>query len=134
LSLYLDSSAMLGVLLDEPTGLATSALLAADPDWFSARHTAVEVRRNLARLLSGADHEEALDAFNADWKRTNIIELDAETCERAAELAESSGVRTLDALHLAAAIRVGGTQITLVTCDRRLALAARSLGIPVSGD
>jgi len=30
-------------------------ILTADPDWVTARHTAVEVRRNLARELRGAE-------------------------------------------------------------------------------
>jgi uncharacterized protein len=42
-------------------------------------------------------------------------------------------VKTLDALHLAAAQRVGGPELTFVTFDERQAEAARSLGWTVVG-
>jgi predicted nucleic acid-binding protein len=42
-------------------------------------------------------------------------------------------VRTLDALHLGAAERVGGAALPFVTFDRRLAAAARRLGWTVLG-
>jgi predicted nucleic acid-binding protein len=42
-------------------------------------------------------------------------------------------IRTLDALHLAAAERAGGGTLVFVTYDIRQAQAARSLGWPVLG-
>ena len=62
-----------------------------------------------------------------------IAELDEHLCERAAELAESTGARALDALHLGAADVMGGGELPFVTFDRRLAHAARSLGWTVLG-
>jgi len=50
-SLYLDSSALLKRYVDEPDSDEANALLASDPSPLTARHTIVEVRRNLARLL-----------------------------------------------------------------------------------
>ncbi len=44
-----------------------------------------------------------------------------------------TGARTLDALHLAAARRVGGTQLAFVTFDIRQAQTARALGFAVVG-
>ena len=69
----------------------------------------------------------------ADTKRRGpdgkfaIIDLDAATCELAATIAEQTGVRTLDALHLGAARRIGGA-LTFATFDVRQAQAARLLG------
>ena len=60
------------------------------------------------------------------------MELDANTCELAATIAEQTLVRTLDALHLGAARRLG-TNLTFVTFDVRQAQAARSLGFAVAG-
>jgi predicted nucleic acid-binding protein len=51
----------------------------------------------------------------------------------AAEIAEITGVRSLDALHLAAASRVGRDAITFLAYDLRLAQAARELGFRVLG-
>ncbi len=52
MSQYIDSSAFLAVLLDEPTTDRVKTLLDSDPDWLTGRHTFVEVRRNLARMLA----------------------------------------------------------------------------------
>jgi hypothetical protein len=46
----------------------------------------VEVRRNLARLLSGRDLAAARAAFADDLRSISIIELDEVTCETAASL------------------------------------------------
>lgn len=62
-----------------------------------------------------------------------IVEIDRETCERAADLAKAHAVRTLDTLHLAAALRVGAVAFPFVTYDVRQAAAARRLGLVVLG-
>ena len=51
----------------------------------------------------------------------------------AAEIGETLGVRSLDAIHLASARRVRDDQLTFVTFDLRQAQAARSLGLTVRG-
>ena len=63
----------------------------------------------------------------------SVIELDEVTCEGAATVAEVTGVRTLDALHLAAAQRVGGPAVPFLTFDARQTQAARALGLTVVG-
>jgi predicted nucleic acid-binding protein len=89
------------------------------------------VRRNLARLLDEHDATAARAAFVEDIDVFGIVELDAVTCEAAASVAELTGARTLDALHLAAAQRLGGAAIGFVTFDVRQAHAARMLGLTV---
>jgi uncharacterized protein len=132
MSQYLDSSALLAVLLDEPTTDRMRALLELDPDWLTGRHTFVEVRRNLARVVSADDLDAARADFAIMWARMQVIELDPVTCDLAAQLAEATGARTLDALHLAAARRIGH-DIPVLTLDRRLGDAARSLGMRTPG-
>jgi hypothetical protein len=63
-------------------------LLRADGALLTARQTIVEVRRNLARLLSGRDLSAARAAFAEDLRSLSIIELDEVTCESAATIAE----------------------------------------------
>jgi predicted nucleic acid-binding protein len=91
----------------------------------------VEVRRNLARLLSGRDLADARKAFAEDLASFSIIELDEVTCESAASIAEAFGVRTLDALHLGAAQRIADAGVGFLTFDLRQAQAARALGLVV---
>ncbi len=130
--LYVDTSALLKRYVEEVDSAACERLLLADPEWVTGRHTLIEVRRNLARLLDPEPLGQALAAFGEDWLRMAVVELDAFTCERAAEIAEATGARTLDALHLAAATRLGGT-LALLTYDVRQAVAARKLGLRVAG-
>jgi predicted nucleic acid-binding protein len=127
-----DSSALLKRYVDEPDSDIAEQHLLSDRVWLTARHTWVEVRRNLARLLEGTHLAEAQGYFANDFRRTHVIELDEATCELAAQIAEVSLLRTLDALHLAALRRVGH-DIPLLSFDVRQAAAARSLGITVLG-
>jgi predicted nucleic acid-binding protein len=132
-SLYVDTSALLKRYIAEDGSDACERLLLSDPIWITARHTRVEVIRNLAKLLSGAERARMKKAFAADWDRIHVVELDETTCRRAGELAEALQVRTLDALHLAAAERAGGTALSFVTYDTRQGQAARALGWAVLG-
>lgn len=56
---------------------------------------------------------------------------DEATCESAATIAEMIGVRTLDALHLAAAQRISAPGVGFLTFDVRQTQAARALGLTV---
>lgn len=133
MTLYLDSSAFLKLYLSEPESAACEELLNADREWTTARHTEIEVRRALARELRGAALTASRGEFATDWESTSIIELDQRTCSYAAELAEVTGARTLDALHLAAATRAGNGVLPFLTYDLRQAQIARSLGWSVLG-
>jgi predicted nucleic acid-binding protein len=132
-SLYVDSSALLKRYVAEPDSEAAESLLLSDASLLTARHTIVEVRRNLARLLDEPDAATMRSAFAQDLETLSIVELDSATCESAAAIAEVTGARTLDALHLAAAQRVGGAAVPFLTFDVRQAQAARGLGLTVIG-
>ena len=131
MSTYVDSSALLKRYVSEGDSAAADALLRADRELLTARHTVVEVRRNLARLLSGRALAAARRAFAEDLRSISIIELDETTCESAATIAETTGVRSLDALHLAAAQRVSAPGVGFLTFDLRQGQAARALGLTV---
>jgi predicted nucleic acid-binding protein len=132
-SLYVDSSALLKRYVDEPDSESCDALLRSDPSLVTGRHTVVEVRRNLARLVAPGELGGLKSSFERDLEAISLVELDATTCETAAAIAEVTGVRTLDALHLACAQRVGGTVLPFLTYDLRQAQAARALGFTVLG-
>jgi predicted nucleic acid-binding protein len=131
-TLYADSSALLKRYIDEPDSDRAVELLASDDELVTGRHTSVEVRRNLARLLEPSAAVTARAALLDDLAAFALVELDADTCELAASIAEQTGVRTLDALHLGAARRLG-TALTFLTFDVRQAQAARLLGFTVAG-
>lgn len=133
MSLYLDASALLKLYFEEPDSPLAEEILSSDREWITARHTQVEIRRNLARQLTGEELRAARAQFDRDLRATFLVELTAEVCEAAAEIAEVAGARTLDALHLGAAKVVGGGTLPFVTFDLRQAQVARSLGWTVLG-
>lgn len=132
---YVDSSALVKRYVAEVDSEQAGRFLASDPGWVTAAHTGVEVRRTLAARLAGdADGlRRAREAFVRDWRRVAVVQLDAQTCRIAADLAETTGARSLDALHLAAALRAGAPAMRLLTFDVRQAQVARSLGWSVVG-
>ncbi len=130
MTLYVDTSALLKRYVAEPQSDLVDEILGGDSSLVTARHTMVELRRHLPRHLTGAALMEARRDALDDWAMFAIVELDSTTCEIAATVAEQTGVRTLDALHLAAARRLG-TSVSLFTFDRHQAAAARGLGLPV---
>lgn len=133
MTLYLDSSALLKRYVEEPDSGHFNDLLAGDDRWLSCRITWVEVWRNLGRRLSPADGRAARAAFAIDWGSLAVVEVDAVLAENAGRIADLTGSRSLDALHLAAVERVGPASVSIVTADLRQAQAARSLGWSVLG-
>jgi predicted nucleic acid-binding protein len=128
---YADSSALVKLYVEESGSSAAREALAG-VDWTLARHTYVEVRRAVAAALGGEELAVTRARFEHDWKRSWVVELDEPTCAIAAEIAEETGLRTLDALHVAAAARRPGLS-TFVTFDRRQGEVARTLGLDVRG-
>jgi predicted nucleic acid-binding protein len=132
-SLYLDSSAVLKRYIDEHDSSRYNAIFASDTIWLTCRITWVEVWRNVGRRLPPSEATVARGALRADWQRLTVVEVDADLAEDAGRLADLTGSRSLDALHLAALERVGPAGIALVTADLRQAQAARALGWAVLG-
>ncbi len=133
MTLYLDTSALLKRYVDEPDSERFLAMIDSDLAWLTCRITWVEVWRNLSRNLQGNPVRRAKAAFDQDWRRLSVIEVDDTLCRDAGRVAEETGARSLDALHLAAIRRAGPAGIALVTADLRQAQAARVLGIAVLG-
>ena len=62
-----------------------------------------------------------------------VVELDETTCQLASTIAETTGARTLDALHLAAATRVGANALTVLTTTSVRHKRRAALGMTVVG-
>lgn len=130
---YVDSSALLKRYVDEHDSGTAERLLASDSVLVTSWLTLIEVRRNLARLLSGTALRDARSQFIADLDAFALISIDETVCRAAAEIGEQLAVRSLDAIHLASARRLLIPSLPFVTFDLRQAQAARSLGFTVLG-
>lgn len=126
----MDSSALLKLYLDEPGSDECRRLIADAAEVATAIVALVEVRRNLALYFDRNDLAHAREDFERDWERFSVMPVDPVVCGRAASIAEQTGLRPLDAIHVSAAERVGGP---LLTYDLRQANAARALGVTVIG-
>lgn len=133
MTLYLDSSALAKLYVEEVGSELVEELVRSGERSVTARHTYVEVRRVLARRTRGPAKAQAAREFARDWDALEVIELDEAVCGLAADAAESLGVTTVDALHLGAAQRAGGTALSFVTFDTVQAEGARRLGFTVVG-
>ena len=105
---YVDTSALLKLYVEEPDSDVAHSILLADPTLVTSWITLVEARRNLARLLDGVPLRRAREACETDLDRMALLTPTERICRAAAEIAEHLSVRSLDALHLAAAQSLGG--------------------------
>jgi predicted nucleic acid-binding protein len=130
---YVDSSALLKLYVDEADSDDAQRFLDADPVLVTSWLSLVEVRRNLSRLLSGAALTRAREACERDFDAMALVNLDERGWRRAADIAEFTGVRSLDALHLAAALQLQIPDLVFCTFDLRQGQSARQLGLRVVG-
>ena len=130
---YVDSSALLKRYLFEPDSKRGQSLLDEDVDLVTSRITIVEVRRALGLLASAVERVLTRANFARDLESISIIEVDALVCAEAASIAEETGLRSLDSIHVASARRISDVDITFITFDVRQAEVARSLRLTVFG-
>lgn len=125
--LYLDASALVKRYVEEE---GSEVLLGAMDDahgWAMCRIGFVETVRAVA--LAGGRSE--VKRIERDWLAFDVIEVDGALVDHAAKLALSAGLRSLDALHLAAALVLPPEEVTVATWDVRLHRAARDEGLAV---
>lgn len=123
--LYLDSSAIVKLVLPEPETKSLLSLLGAWPERVTSVVARVEVER-VARRAGGG----ALRRSGTVLSRVGLVELDGEAIERAAIL-DPPILRTLDAIHLATALSLGRDLGAVAAYDHRLASAAVAKGLRV---
>jgi predicted nucleic acid-binding protein len=130
---YVDSSALVKRFLIEPDSERVHALLASTDEVVISRVSIVEVRRGLSRIESAAERGIAKGIFDNDVRSCVIIECDAAIVEHAADIAETHHVRSLDAIHIASAVRALGVGGVFITFDVRQSQAAQAMGLQVIG-
>ena len=130
---YVDSSALLKRYFPEPDSSVADRLLLGDAVLVTSWVTLIEVQRNLARVLTGAELRDAKQQLAADLDAMALLAIDEAVCRAAAQFGEQLAVRSLDAIHLASAQRLVIPGLRFVTFDLRQAQAGRSLGFTVLG-
>jgi uncharacterized protein len=117
---YLDSSALVKLVLREPESAALMEFLRERPDRVSSALVLAEVPRALRRARVGAAARRRVREILA---RVALVDIDRRALAAAAAI-DPPTVKTLDAIHLATALALREDLTALVTYDRRLAVAA----------
>ena len=125
-AVYLDSSALVKLVVAERESDALAAHLRERPNRVSCALARVEVIR--------AVHTHGQPAINRAGlllQRISLLRLDDALLDEASAL-NAGNLRSLDAIHLAGARALGAGLAELITYDRRMADAAESVGLAVS--
>ena len=131
--LYVDTSALVPILVDEPGTPLCRRL------WAEAERLAVGrlAEVELVAALAQADRmarlpdplREVVDAARALLAQATTVEVTPEIAHRASELAVTHGLRGYDATHLATARTLRGPTTAFASGDRRLLAAAQAEGL-----
>jgi len=135
---YFDTSALLKLLVSEPGAAEAIACWTGSEDQYASRIGYVELRAAAARLLREGrvrpeDGRQLRTDLEVLWRGLIAVLVDAAVIRHAGGLAELHGLRALDAIHLAAAVRVAapGDPLRFVSFDVRLRAAAAAEGLVV---
>jgi predicted nucleic acid-binding protein len=88
----------------------------------------IEGRAAIARRIAPLSKRRARILLDRLWHEVATVPVDRSLIGLAARAADRHRLRALDALHLAAAVQVGGN-LTFATWDHELAAAARAEGL-----
>jgi predicted nucleic acid-binding protein len=129
--LFLDATALLARYLEGPEQAIVLAAMDADPDWCASALALTETLVVIDRVCADVDEADQLRrALRDDWERMAIVPVDQLCLDKAAELGRTQPVRTIDAIHLAAADRLP-RPVRYATFDSSQILAALGLGFEV---
>jgi predicted nucleic acid-binding protein len=123
---YLDSSAIIKLLFDEPETPALSEFLVKWPNRVSSTLARVEVLRASRLVGDAVVTRHAREILTG----VHLVRAD-EGILAAAAMLEPPTLRTLDSIHLATALSLGRDLAGMVVYDRRLREGARSAGLRV---
>ncbi|CAN5762530.1 MAG: type II toxin-antitoxin system VapC family toxin [Actinobacteria bacterium] len=122
--MYLDASALVKLVVPE----SQSAALAAYVERRSPLSSCALARVEVVRAVS-PHGEEPVRTARELLDEIDLIQLDDELLDLAAEL--QGPLRSLDAIHLAAALELGDALEAVVTYDGQMTRAAEVLGLTV---
>jgi uncharacterized protein len=123
---YLDASAFVKLVVAEPETAALVAALTPDTTMVASEILEVEALRATRR----ASGEDAIAATKEQLEGVRLLALNQKIRKRAGEL-EPATLRTLDAIHIASALDLGGRLDCVYAYDTRLTLAAEQAGLEV---
>jgi len=123
---YVDSSAFVKMVVAEPESQALQRALTRWP----ARASATLLRVEVIRALRRSGNEQHVASARKLLRSVHLIRIDEPLLDRAGDL-HPPDLRSLDAIHLAAALALSTDIGVMFAYDNRLKLAAEAFGIEV---
>lgn len=124
---YVDSSALLKLVVHEPETAALEADLLDRDGLVASRLAVLECRRAARR----ASHARLLQRVDEMLEAIYLLDMTPAILDNAAAVGPPV-LRSLDAIHLATALSVDDASLEVITYDVRLADAARASGLTVA--
>lgn len=129
MSLYIDASAFMKRYVPTEAGHAECVeLMERDEIWTTSAITEIETARGIARMVEG-DSAELLAQFDHDLSESGVVPVDGGVVALARSIAIRTGLKSLDAIHVASAQRCGDDDLQFLTYDDRQAAAAEAVGL-----
>ncbi|MEX2626558.1 MAG: type II toxin-antitoxin system VapC family toxin [Ilumatobacteraceae bacterium] len=134
---YFDSSALVKLLLDEAGSDIAAALWNGCDAALSSRLAYPEVCAALAaavrnRTLTDSDAAAATSEWEVFWASIRPVEMSVDVGRTAGALAARQQLGGADAVHLASALALGSTDLTVAAWDKRLHAGAAAVGLAVA--
>ncbi len=131
MTLALDTSALLALVVDGQQRAIVLGALDSDPVWCASALALTEALPAIDRLTDEPILRSDLeDAVRLAWDHLHIVPVDQRCLDRAASLSRLQPVRLTDAIHFAAAERLPGP-VRFVTFDPAQIGVALGLGLDV---
>ncbi len=131
MTVVLDTSALLALVVEGPQRATVIGALADDPVWAASAMALTEALPAIDRLtdepILRLDLE---DAIRLVWDHLHVVPVDHRCLDRAAQLARTQPVRLADAIHFAASERLP-SPVTFVTFDPAHIGVAMGMGFDV---
>lgn len=130
MTIALDTTALVARFVNGPGHAAVLAAMAVDRDWCASALALTEATVLIERLAEPAQVRSLRGMLLTDWAHFAVVPVDQACLERAADLARAHPLRTIDALHLAAADRLP-RPVHYATLDPHQIPVAESLGFAI---
>ena len=128
-AVYIDASAVVKLVIDEPEHGDLEAYLLKQWLYVSSIVTKVEVRRAVARAQNPLDRTVDIRVDRV-LTTLELMAIDSTVIQFAGG-AQPISLRSLDAIHLGTALCLGGDLEAFITYDRKLGAAASASGLRV---
>lgn len=131
MTLFLDTTALLALHVDDSVATFIADAMAVDPVWVASAVALAEAVSSINQMTDDLGAQEELeDNLRRTWDYLHVVPVDQGCLDRASEITREQPIRIADALHLAAAGRLP-RPVRYCTLDAAQIPVALALGFDV---